>query len=131
MFLEIVPAGGYSNKPHFRKNNLSGAGFTMISRRRLAFPLFGLFFAAQAFAQGGATAPTEIKVETPAAVPQYGLFEIKISGLPSNTKGVAAFFTLQDAGRVDAAEGFRDGDLWRVRFMPSLSANLRKMRDVS
>ena len=35
----------------------------MISRRRLAFPLFGLFFAAQAFAQGGTAAPAEIKVD--------------------------------------------------------------------
>ena len=91
----------------------------MISRRRLAFPLFGLFFAAQAFAQGSAAAPAEPQAESPASVPQWGMFEVKISGLPAETKGVMAFFSLQDAGMSKAAEGFRDGDQWRVRFMPS------------
>ena len=82
----------------------------MIIRRRLAFPLFGLFFAAQAFAQGGAAAPAEIKVETLTTVPKWGMFEAKITGLPADTKGIAAFFTLQDASQTQIAEGFRDGD---------------------
>ena len=76
----------------------------MISRRRLAFPLFGLFFAAQAFTQGGAAAPADIKVETLTTVPQWGVFETKISGLPADIKGIAAFFTLQDASQTQIAE---------------------------
>ena len=91
----------------------------MISRRRFAFPIFGLFFAAQAFAQGGTAAPAGIEVETPATVPKWGMFEAKITGLPEDTKGVAASFSLQDAGMANTVEGFRDGDQWRVRFMPS------------
>ena len=72
----------------------------MISRRRLAFPLFGLLFAAQAFAQDGAAAePSEPKVEAPATVPKWGMFEAKISGLPANTEGIAAVFTVQEIGR--------------------------------
>ena len=92
----------------------------MISRRRrIAFPLFGLFFAAQAFAQGGAAAPAEIKVEAPASVPKWGMFEAKITGLSADTEGIAADFALQDSSAANTAEGFRDGDQWRVRFMPS------------
>ena len=91
----------------------------MILRRRLAFPLFGLFYAAQAFAQGSDTAPAEIKVESSAAVPRYGMFEAKISGLSADTKSVAATFIFQNSSTADTVEGFRDGDQWRVRFMPS------------
>ena len=91
----------------------------MISRRRLAFPLFGLFFAAQAFAQNGAAESAEPQVEAPATVPKWGMFEAKVTGLPSDTKDVSGLFRLQDAGIAGAAEGFRDGDQWRLRFMPS------------
>ena len=90
----------------------------MISRRRLAFPLFGLYVAAQAFAQGGASA-AEPKVDALESVPQYGMFEVKISGLPKETKDVGMVCNLLDSSTDNYTEGFRDGDLWRVRFMPS------------
>ena len=91
----------------------------MISRRRLAFPLFGFFFAAQASAQGAAAeaAEPQPRVETPASVPQWGMFEVKISGLPAETKAVEGRFGT--GGETKTVAGFRDGDLWRVRFMPA------------
>jgi len=94
----------------------------MISRRRLAFPLFGLFFAAQAFAQDGSAAPAGIKVEAPASVPKWGMFEVKVSGLPANTEAVRGILRGDCASRI--VDGFRDGDLWRVRFMATPDSGL-------
>ena len=116
----------------------------MISRRRLAFPLFGLFFAAQAFAQGGAAAPrtdaaasaphwtrgteptTDVKaqVEAPASVPRWGMYEVKITGFPGDPERIEGCIMRGDV--MDGiAEGFRDGDQWRIRFMPSMMGKYR------
>ena len=117
----------------------------MISRRRLAFPLFGLFFTAQAFAQdGGAAAPqadaatsaphwicgtepaTDVKaqVEAPASVPRWGMFEVKISDFPGDPEKIRG--SIMKGCVVDSiAEGFRDGDQWRIRFMPTMTGEYR------
>ncbi len=116
----------------------------MISRRRIAFSLFGLFFAAQAFAQGGAAAPrteaaasaphwtrgtepaadVKAQVEAPASVPRWGMFEVKITGFPGNPERIDGSIMRGDV--VDSiAEGFRDGDQWRIRFMPSMMGKYR------
>ena len=116
----------------------------MISRRRLAFPLFGLFFAAQTFAQSGAATPqtdtaasaphwtrgtepaTDVKaqVEAPASVPRWGMFEVKITGFPGDPERIDGCIMRGDV--MDGiAEGFRDGDQWRIRFMPRMTGKNR------
>ena len=119
----------------------------MISRRRLAFPLFGLFFAAQAFTQGAAapqadaaaSAPhwtcgtepaTDVKaqVEAPASVTRWGMFEVKITGFPGDPERINGSIMRGDV--IDSiAEGFRDGDQWRIRFMPRMMGKYRFLID--
>lgn len=91
----------------------------MTSRRRLAFPPSGFFFAAQAPVQEAAADPAEPqpRVEVPESVPQWGMFEAKIAGLPAETEAVEGRFGIGDETKT--VEGFREGDLWRVRFMPA------------